>query len=225
ARLRRVRRRSARRRRMTPRAGCSYFGVRILRHVRSDLEDIAARGYTDVLHTFSENDLAYYRGTMAEIVAASHELGLAVQMAPWACRCEVCLRLYEERRGEAMPAELTPEVLAFREASTVDFLRDMLAHVASRGGRSTICLLPLVEGPHGVSDWDAVASLPGLDTLATDPYWKNFDEQPAAFVGRFARLVAEAAQRPGVGAPPWVPSFGLTRADVPDLEAAIEAAR
>src|SRR5438067_3609793 len=302
----RVRRRRARRRGMTPRAGCSYFGVRILRHVRRDLEDIAARGYTDVLHTFSENDLAYYRGTMADIVAASHDLGLAVQMAPWglgrtfggeaesrfvtmrpdacqllddgrrvatgclnnetyrafcrrwddaaiqagadrvfwdephwtvpehvgiddeerwACRCEVCLRLYEELRGEKMPAELTPGVLAFREASTADFLRDLLAHVAARGGRSTICLLPLIEGPHGVSDWDAVASLPGLDTLATDPYWKNFDESAGSFVGRFARLVAETARRHGGGAQLWVPSFGLTREDVPDLEAAIESAR
>ena len=60
----------------------------------------------------------------------------------------------------------------------MDFLRDMLTHVSSRGGRSTICLLPLVEGSHGVSDWDAVASLRGLDTFATDPYWKNFDEEP-----------------------------------------------
>src|SRR6266480_4184239 len=48
------------------RAGVSYFGVRILRHVRRDLEDIAARGFTAVLHTFSENDLAYYRGTMGD---------------------------------------------------------------------------------------------------------------------------------------------------------------
>jgi N-acetylmuramic acid 6-phosphate etherase len=291
---------------MTARAGCSYFGVRILRHVRRDLEDIAARGYTDVLHTFSENDLAYYRGTMAEIVAASHDLGLAVQMAPWglgrtfggeaesrfvtmhpeacqvlddgrrvatgclnnedyrafcrawadaaieagadrvfwdephwtvpehvgvdddarwACRCDVCRRLYEERGGEAMPSQLTPEVMAFREASLVDFLRDMLAYVASRGGRSTICLLPLVEGSHGVSDWDAVAALPGLDTLATDPYWKNFGEEPGDFVGRFARLVSHTAAQHGVGAQLWVPSFGLTREDVLDLEAAIASAR
>ena len=28
----------------TARAGCSYFGVRILRHVRRDLADLAARG-------------------------------------------------------------------------------------------------------------------------------------------------------------------------------------
>ena len=65
------------------RAGCSYFGVRILRHVERDLEDLAARGYTGVLHTFSENDLAYYRGTLEKIVAASHDVGLDVQIAPW----------------------------------------------------------------------------------------------------------------------------------------------
>jgi len=45
--------------------------------------DLAARGYTGVLHTFSENDFAYYRSTMAEIVGVSHAEGLAVQASPW----------------------------------------------------------------------------------------------------------------------------------------------
>jgi N-acetylmuramic acid 6-phosphate etherase len=282
-------------------AGCSYFGVRILRHVRRDLEDIAARGYTAVLHTFSENDLAYYRGTMAEIAAASHDVGLEVQMGPWglgstfggeaesrwvavhpetwqvlddgrrvgaaclnqpayrefcrgwadaaleagtdyvfwdephwavpehlgadserwACYCDACV----ERFGGELPTELTPELLAFREASLVDFLREMAAHVDARGGRSTICLLPITEGAHGVTDWDAVASLPGVAVLATDPYWKNFEEPAQEFVGRFARLLAETAERHDVGAQLWLPSFGLTRADIPDLEAAVEATR
>ena len=283
-------------------AGASYFGVRVLRHVRRDLEDLAARGYTGVLHTFSENDLAYYRGTMRDIVAASHELGLEVQMCPWgvgrtfggeaesrwvtfhpeacqvlddgrrvatgclnhrvyrafckewadaaldcgtdyvfwdephwtvpahvgvadearwACRCDACA----ERFGAQLPAELTDEVRAFREASLVDFLREMVAHVRSRGGRNTICLLPLTESPHGIGDWDAVASLPGLDVLATDPYWKNFDESAGSFVGRFSRLLAETAGRHGIRAQLWVPSFGLHRDDIPDLVAAIDAAR
>jgi N-acetylmuramic acid 6-phosphate etherase len=277
------------------RAGVSYFGVRILRHVRRDLQDIAARGYTSVLHTFSENDLAYYRGTMAEIVAASHEAGLEVQMCPWglgrtfggeaesrwvgmhpeacqmlddgrrvatgclnqpayrafckewadaaleagtdyvfwdephwtvpehvgvddkerwACCCDVCREL-----AGGMPTQ------AFREASLVDFLREMTEHVAARGGKNTICLLPLTEGSHGISDWDAVAALPGLDVFATDPYWKNFDEPADSFVGRFATLLAETAARHGVRPQLWLPSFGLTREDIPDLEGAIAAAR
>jgi N-acetylmuramic acid 6-phosphate etherase len=287
---------------MTGRAGSSYFGVRVLRHVRRDLEDLAARGYTGVLHTFSENDLAYYRGTMGDIVAASHELGLTVQMCPWglgrtfggeaesrwvtfhpeacqvlddgrrvatgclnqppyrafcrewadaalecgtdyvfwdephwtvpahvgiddaarwACHCDACA----ERFGRPLPAELTDEARAFREASLVDFLREMLAHVRGRGGRNTICLLPLTEGPQGIRDWDAVASLPGLDVLATDPYWKNFDENAGSFVGRFSRLLAETTSRHGVGAQLWLPSFGLTRDDIPDLVAGVRAAR
>ncbi len=277
------------------RAGVSYFGVRVLRHVRRDLADIAARGYTSVLHTFSENDLAYYRGAMADIVDASHEVGLDVQMCPWGVgrtfggeaesrwvtmhpeACQVlddgrrvatgCLNQPEYRafckswadaalecgtdyvfwdephwtvpehvgiddaERWACTCDLCRELAggevtqAFREASLVDFLREMTAHVASKGGKNTICLLPLTEGSHGIKDWDAVAGLPGLDVFATDPYWKNFDEEPGAFVGRFAKLLAETAARHGVRPQLWVPSFGLTRDDIPDLEAAIESTR
>jgi N-acetylmuramic acid 6-phosphate etherase len=139
----------------------------------------------------------------------------------WACCCEVC----REKSSLDLSSGLTPDVLAFREDSTVDFLREMVAHVSAQGGKNTICLLPLTEGPHGVSDWDGVASLPGLDVLATDPYWKNFEEEAGSFVGRFARLLAETASRHGVDAQMWLPSFGLTRDDIPDLEAAVEATR
>jgi N-acetylmuramic acid 6-phosphate etherase len=283
-------------------SGCSYFGVRIVRHVRRDMADLAARGYTGVLHTFSENDLAYYRGTFAEIVAASHDCGLSVQVSPWGlgrtfggetesrwvgfhpeecqvlddgrrvaaacmnspayrtfcmewaeaalgagvdavfwdepawvvpwhvgvedqarwtCRCDHC----RERFGGPLPTELTPEMREFREASVVDFLREAVAGVAARGGANTICLLPATEGTQGISDWDAVASLPGLTTFATDPYWKHWGEPAGPFVRRFARLLRETCERHGVGAQLWVPSFGLTRDEIPELEAAIDAAR
>jgi N-acetylmuramic acid 6-phosphate etherase len=284
------------------RAGSSYFGVRIPRHVRADMADLAARGYTGVLHTFSENDFAYYRDTMAEIVAISHDAGLTVQASPWGlgrtfggeaesrwvafhpeecqvlddgrrvaaaclnssayrdfckewadwvlecgvdsvfwdepawvvpvhvgiedasrwtCRCDRCA----ERFGGPVPGALTPEVVRFREESVVGFLREMLAHVSARGGANAVCLLPSTEGTQGLADWNEVASLPGLDTLVTDPYWKHWDGSAEAFVRRFARLLKETADRHAVAAQLWVPSFGLTREDLPDLEAAVAAAR
>jgi N-acetylmuramic acid 6-phosphate etherase len=137
----------------------------------------------------------------------------------WACVCQVCAEL----SGLDLSKGLTPEVQQFRERSVVDFLGEVTAHVAARGGKNTICLLPLTEGPHGVSDWDSVAALPHLSVLATDPYWKNFAESAESFVGRFARLLAETAGRHDVEAQMWLPSFGLTREDIPDLEAAVEA--
>lgn len=287
---------------MTTRAGVSYFGVRIPRHVRRDMADLAARGYTGVLHTFSENDMAYYRGTMAEIVAASHAEGLYVQASPWGlgrtfggeaesrwvafhpeecqvmdngrrvaaaclnssayrdfckewadwalecgvdavfwdepawvvpihvgvddearwtCRCERCA----ERFGGEIPAELTPEVQAFREASVIDFLREVVAHVAARGGANTICLLPATGGNYGISDWNDVASLPGLTTFATDPYWKHWNEPAGPFVQRFAKLLRETTERHGVEAQLWLPSFGLVADEIPELVAALDGAR
>jgi N-acetylmuramic acid 6-phosphate etherase len=141
--------------------------------------------------------------------------------ARWSCRCGHCA----ERFGGELPAERTPEAQAFREASVVEFLREAVAHVAARGGSNTICLLPATAGSHGISDWDVVASLPGLTTFATDPYWKHWDEAAGPFVRRFARLLYETCARHGVSAQLWLPSFGLTREEIPQLEAAVAAAR
>ena len=63
--------------------GVSYFGVRDLRHVDEDLEEMAQAGLDTVVHTFSENDLAYYKGTLEEIVRLSEDRGLETFVDPW----------------------------------------------------------------------------------------------------------------------------------------------
>jgi hypothetical protein len=266
------------------------------------MADLAERGYTGVLHTFSENDMAYYRDTMAEIVTLSHDQGLFVQASPWGlgrtfggeaesrwvafhpeecqvlddCRrvaaaclnsaayrdfckrwadwvleCGVdmvfwdepawvvashvgvddperwtcCCQRCEELFGRPIPRERTPEVEAFRQRSVVEFLREVVAHVAARGGANAICLLPATEGVVGMADWDVVAALPGLSLLVTDPYWKHWDEPAGPFVRRFARLLHQTAGRHSVAAQLWLPSFGLTAEDIAELEDAVVAAR
>ena len=105
-----------------------------------------------------------------------HPEHFGISAERWGCRCDACRALFRERFGEDMPTTLTPEVLAFRERCLVDFVADFVAHVARQGARPAVCLLPLTGGVHGITDWADVASLPGLDTFGTDPYWKAFGE-------------------------------------------------
>jgi pimeloyl-ACP methyl ester carboxylesterase len=285
--------------------GASYFGNRILRHVRADMEDLAARGFTGVLHTMSENDYHWYREQMGRIVAASHDVGLEVQVGPWgvghafggeaeslfaakhpdlgqvfdngrrvgavclnqprfrtylkdwadaaleagadrvfwdephwahprrfdldlqhwSCRCELCRRLFFDEYGVEMPVELTEEVADFRERSLVGFVRDLVAHVADRGGHSTVCLLPLVEGTLGLRDWEPVAAADGLHTLATDPYWAFFGEPAREFSGRFARRVRELGDAHGLVPQIWIQGFMLGPEHVDEIHDAVRAAR
>jgi hypothetical protein len=285
--------------------GTSYFGNRIVRHVAADMEALAERGFTGVLHTYTENDLTYYRSTLNEIVRRSQEAGLVVQIGPWGvcrmfggeaesgfvpanmeigqvletgrrvpagcanqprvrafvrewidaaidtgaeyifcdephwthpqhfgldprhwgCRCEVCRGLFRERFGEDMPAELTPEVLAFREDSMVDFIGDFVAHVAAQGAKPTICPLPHTEGPHGIKDWSRLAALPGLDTLATDPYWRALDEPLEPFVREYSRRVAQLAGEHDLVPQIWIQGFGVPAAEASDIATAVRIAR
>lgn len=63
--------------------GASYFGNRILKHVRRDMEKMVDDGCNQVVHTMSEHDIFYYSQTMVDIVKVSKEVGLEVFLDPW----------------------------------------------------------------------------------------------------------------------------------------------
>jgi len=286
--------------------GVSYFGNRIIRHVTADMDDLAARGFTGVLHTMSENDLTYYRDTLGRIVEISHAAGLFVQVGPWGlgrtfggeaeslfvanhphvgqvldsgrpvaagclnseayrefvrfwataavetgadrifwdephwahpahfdeplerwgCRCPRCVQRWCDETGDDdMPTELTAEVRVFRERCLVEFLGELTDYVASLGGRSTVCLLPHTSGSLGVADWSAVARLPGVATLATDPYWQAFEEPVGPFVTEFSERVAQQAAAADIDPQIWIQGFRLGPEDADDIYAAVAAAR
>ena len=63
--------------------GTSYFGNRIIRHVKEDMKYLKDRHFTYVVHTFSENDFHFYSATMKEIVKITKDIGLETQIDPW----------------------------------------------------------------------------------------------------------------------------------------------
>jgi len=65
-------------------AGISYYGNRIPEHfTQRDLPDIVAHGCTYIVHTFSENDLQYYKASLQEMILETHKAGLEVYLDPW----------------------------------------------------------------------------------------------------------------------------------------------
>lgn len=63
--------------------GTAYFGNRILRHVATDMNDLARNGFNTIIHTMSENDLRFMRQTIKDIVAITHDAGHEVYLDPW----------------------------------------------------------------------------------------------------------------------------------------------
>jgi hypothetical protein len=63
--------------------GCSYFGNRILKHFIEDLKEMREMGCDYVVHTYSENDMAFCHAAVADLVAATKEVGLVAWIDPW----------------------------------------------------------------------------------------------------------------------------------------------
>ena len=63
--------------------GVSYFGSRMPDDIVEDMKQIRDNGCNFVVHTFSEEDLEFYCGTMEKIVQASKREGLQVWLDPW----------------------------------------------------------------------------------------------------------------------------------------------
>ena len=61
----------------------SYFGVRDLRHVRRDLDEIAEAGFEAVVHTFPEYDLRFHEADVGSILEETRSRGMESVLDPW----------------------------------------------------------------------------------------------------------------------------------------------
>jgi len=63
--------------------GISYFANRWSHHFKQDIDDIVSHACTFIVHTFSENDFLYARGTMKKFFYTTREAGLGCWADPW----------------------------------------------------------------------------------------------------------------------------------------------
>jgi hypothetical protein len=105
------------------------------------------------------------RGFVWDAPAFYHSRGV------WACRCTYCQRLFGAAAGEALPRELTAEVLDFRRQSLSLFLLAAAAAVQSVDRRleSVVAPPPPLDpatSTTGADDWRLLAANSGMDGLS-----------------------------------------------------------
>ncbi|RJP14840.1 MAG: hypothetical protein C4520_21085 [Candidatus Abyssobacteria bacterium SURF_5] len=266
--------------------GVAYHDVRSIRHVREDLEDMAAHHCNLVVHTFSETDLSFYTRAMREIVRMSKDLGLEVYIDPWgvggifggealsafignhlderqitasgksvpaacmnsdgfrafmklwietaaeigadvafwdephfytgdwtggqrswACRCQTCQKLFEQKCGRSMPHRLESDVVEFREATVVNFFTQLCEHARTCGLKNALCVLPEQDTLHGVTQWETLAAIPALDIFGTDPYWGIFGKPLESYCREKTREAKRLCDKYGRELQMWVQAF------------------
>ena len=147
----------------------------------------------------------------------------------WACTCPICSALYRDLHGCEMPLELTPEVVEFRENRAVGFLRELSEHVKETDSSVdvTCCLLPTVSPLIGITNWEKVASIPELDTLATDPYYFHTEmnrDQGLRFFRETSDNCLKLAKKHGKRSQLWLMAFRVPAGREAELSEAADIA-
>src|SRR5437867_4019231 len=149
----------------------SYFGNRILRHVRMDVRKLRNEGFDIVVHTFSENDLRFYRKSVRDIVEVTKETGMRVWIDPWGI-------------GGVFGGE------AFSDAALHH--RDWL-QVAANGDKLPACC-PSNPGFQGfIHEWTDAALETGADAVFWDE--PHFYSDETERIGCYCKYCQDLAER------------------------------
>ncbi len=130
-----------------------------------------------------------------------------VKAEQWACCCETCRKMYAEKYGEPLPVELTAEVIEFREKTVVSFFSEMGEHAKACGMKNALCVLPEEDARRGVSNWEALASLPSIDIFGSDPYWALRGLALEPYVRDVTRKAKALCEKYGRELQMWVLAF------------------
>jgi len=153
----------------------SYFGNRILRHIRPDVRRLRDEGFDIIVHTFSENDLHFYHRSIKDIVAETREAGMRVWIDPWGV-------------GGVFGGE------AFSDAALHN--RDWL-QVASNGDRLPACCPSNPGFRTFMREWTDAAVETGADAVFWDePHFYSEQKEGVGCYCQHCRNVAEGGKSP-----------------------------
>ncbi|MBN2224855.1 MAG: hypothetical protein JW765_09300 [Deltaproteobacteria bacterium] len=127
----------------------------------------------------------------------------------WACTCEACRELFKRRFGYTMPKIMNGDIVLFRDESIVSFFAEMTGYAKGKGVKNALCVLPDENPLIGISSWEKLAAVPGVDIFGTDPYWIVFGKPVEDYVRTAAKKIAALSARYGKEPQMWVQAYGV----------------
>ncbi len=120
--------------------GVAYHGNRMLTHIREDMQDLAASGFTSVLHMFTHNDLDRHKNIMKEIFDITKYYGLDVLVDNWGLGGPPgdkshFLSYHPEAHQYWSNGKMNPVAVCYNSPAFVDFTKRWIDAVLEAGGK------------------------------------------------------------------------------------------
>ena len=137
----------------------------------------------------------------------------------WGCRCEHC----RERFGREFPVRARrPRCSPSARTAWSTSSATSWPTARARARRSTVCLLPLTGGVHGISDWSRGGDAARPAHVRHRPVLEGVRRARRGVRGR---VRAPAASSSSPNPQLWIQGFRLEPDDVEDIHAAVRVAR
>lgn len=144
----------------------------------------------------------------------------------WACRCPVCMRLFENYYGYEMPRLMTDDVKQFRWREAMVILEETSRKIKDIKPQMeiTCCVHATINSYYvcehrGYDNWDMVAACPWFDVFSTTIInW----ELPHTFFETITRRTVEVAQKYGKQSERWLMGYYKQPADFSQIERVVD---
>jgi len=142
----------------------------------------------------------------------------------WACRCEVCQKLFEERYGRKMPVLYDDDVEEFRLWTFTNYFETVCEYATSKGMENALILK--LQADHGIclSKAEALFKSPHIQNIGSDPYQRVEGYVDAyKFIYHPTKENIELCKKYNKDHNVWIRGFGLPQSREEEIIAAADA--
>lgn len=127
------------------------------------------------------------------------------------CYCQHCQKQFADLFHTKIEKASPEQYQTFRETSLIHLLTRLCHQTHTYHKRNCICVLPPWFDA-GISNWEAIAQIPDLDELSSDPYWETSQRDPQLIQRMYqetAEKIMKLSQQYNLDAQIWIKNYQI----------------